>query len=140
MPGREEPFASARRAILNEKIDRVVCLNLPDEVEEKSPEYAKAIAAGVPWMQVAHPIPDGGITDDAAGFRALAASIADALREGESVLVHCLAGIGRTGTFAVAVLWELGVPLEEARRRVQAAGSSAESESQRRFLESICER
>jgi protein-tyrosine phosphatase len=138
MPGREEPFQTAREAIVRNKIDRVVCLTLPKEIEQKSPDYAKAIAAGVPWTHLTHPIPDGGITTDSAGYQVLAQSIADALRKGKNVLVHCMAGIGRTGTFAVAVLSQLGVSLEEARRRVIAAGSSAESEGQQRFLESIC--
>ncbi len=137
MPGRDEAFETARQAIIWSRIGRVVCLTLPEEIEQRSPEYAQAIAAGVSWTHLAHPIADGGITSDATGFQSLVTSVADALRHGENVLVHCLAGIGRTGTFAAAVLSQLGLPLDEARQRVRDAGSSAESEAQRRFLESI---
>lgn len=138
MPGRNEPFAAARESIIAAGVKQVVCLNPDDEILERSPDYAKAIADGLPWRHVALPVPDFGIPEDASSFRAVAASIANALRNGENVLVHCAAGIGRTGTFAVAVLCQLGVPLRDAQRAVRNAGSSSESETQRAFLEKIC--
>ena len=56
------------------------------------------------------------------------------LGEGKNVLVHCAAGIGRTGTFAAALLVRLGCGLEEALRRVEVAGSHAEDDCQLAFL------
>jgi len=138
MPGRHEPFASAREEILQSGVKHVVCLTPAEEVRERSPDYADAIEAGVPWHHVSLPVPDFGVPEDAASFRAAAQSVAKSLRNGENVLAHCAAGIGRTGTFAVAVLCQLGIPLREAQRLVRAAGSSSESETQRRFLETIC--
>ena len=137
MPGRLEPFDDAKDAIAEAEIRRVVCLTPSDEIRDKSPGYAAAIAAGTPWRHVAHPIPDFGVPHDEGAFSSVVNSIADALRRGENVLVHCAAGIGRTGTFAVAVLMRLGVPLRDARRTVPAAGSSAESEEQVQFLERV---
>lgn len=140
MPGRHEPFAAARAAIANAHVKRVVCLTPEDELRAHSPEYAAAIAEGPSWDHVAHPIPDFGVPDDREKFAAMVVAIADALRRGENVLVHCAAGIGRTGTTAAAVLCELGLSLPEAVRRVSAAGSSAESDFQREFLEELCDR
>lgn len=138
MPGRLEPFEAAKQEILDSAIREVVCLTPDEEIRHKSPEYAKAIAAGLPWRHVSHPVPDFGIPDDAVAFTKVVTSVVASLTAGENVLVHCAAGIGRTGTFAAAVMCRLGVPLDEAIRIVRGAGSSAESDAQVGFLESIC--
>ena len=138
MPGRYETFDEARESIIGNGVKHVVCLTPDEEILDRSPDYAAAIEAGLPWRHVALPVPDFGIPDDAEAFRKTAQSIAKSLRNGENVLVHCAAGIGRTGTFAVAVLCQLGVPLRDAQLRVRAAGSSSESDTQRKFLELVC--
>lgn len=138
MPGKNESFDAARDAIAGADVARVVCLAPDAEVLQKSPEYARAIASGVPWQHVGHAIPDFGVPDDVDAFRKVVEDAAAALRAGENVLVHCAAGIGRTGTFAVAVLCALGVPLPEARQRVKRAGSSAETQEQQTFLATFC--
>lgn len=47
------------------------------------------------------------------------------LASGERVLVHCLAGLGRTGTVAARILVEKGVEPVEAVRRVRTARQGA---------------
>ena len=64
-----------------------------------------------------------------------ASEIAESLKTGQNVLVHCGAGIGRTGTFAVLVLMRLRLGLEEAMTFVKVAGSCPETSGQRGFLE-----
>jgi len=51
------------------------------------------------------------------------------------VLVHCAAGIGRTGTVAACLLKRLGVPTAVALRRVREAGSNPESALQSGLIE-----
>ena len=43
------------------------------------------------------PIPDGGVLPELAPVSALIQQIVPALQTGENVVVHCNAGIGRTG-------------------------------------------
>ncbi|CAE7228326.1 unnamed protein product [Symbiodinium natans] len=53
----------------------------------------------------------------------------------QNVLLHCNAGIGRTGTGAVAILRSLGTDPEAAANWVADAGSGAETPGQKAFLQ-----
>jgi len=60
------------------------------------------------------PVPDRGTPDDSAQFVRAAHSLADLLREGSCVAIHCRQSVGRAGLLAVATALSLGIPLETA--------------------------
>ena len=72
---------------------------------------------------------------DVPAFKEFISELAAALVQGNGVVLHCNAGIGRTGTAAVAILRSLGVELQEATSWVADAGSGPETPAQRAFLE-----
>jgi protein-tyrosine phosphatase len=86
------------------------------------------------WKEFKFPITDYGIPDDLVAFKSFIETIVSRLSEGQTMLLHCAAGIGRTGTVACAILIRLGVHLEDAVRIVGEAGSFAEDTSQVTFL------
>jgi protein-tyrosine phosphatase len=57
-----------------------------------------------------HPIVDGWIPEDEAGFRGLLRDVRSALATGETVAIACVGGFGRTGTLVACLLIELGLP------------------------------
>ena len=57
-------------------------------------------------------------------------NITGRLESGENLLIHCGAGIGRTGTLAASVLISLGKNLNESLDAVRSAGSNPETEEQ----------
>lgn len=128
MPGRREPWPAFVATAQQAGLTRIVCLTPPDEVAGLSPDYHAAIAANrlpatLQWL----PMLDFGLARDAAAFQAGIDELAAALQGGEVALLHCAAGIGRTGTAAACLLKRLGLPAGEALRRVRAAGSNPES-------------
>ena len=139
MPGRQEPFETARIAIVREQIGHVVCLAGSDEIREASPGYHAALLRGVPWRHVAHPVPDLGVPPDRPAFCALAKQVADLLRAGGAVMIHCRAGIGRSGLLAAGVLMALGQSRAEAARAVRAAGAGPETPAQEEILDWIAD-
>ena len=73
---------------------------------------------------------DFGLAANVATFRDGIAAVARELSGGEIVLLHCAAGVGRTGTAAACLLKSLGVAREDALQRVRDAGSSPELAAQ----------
>jgi protein tyrosine phosphatase (PTP) superfamily phosphohydrolase (DUF442 family) len=131
MPGRMEPLAACCQALAEAKVQGIICLNPAEELQEKSPDYAEAIRMeSLPCEWIHFPIGNFGVPDDKEAFLELAQHIAERLQNGDSFLVHCKGGVGRTGTFASCVAAALGQPLS----RVTDAGGKAETDQQLQLI------
>jgi predicted protein tyrosine phosphatase len=136
MPGRFEAWPAFLAAAQRSRLALVVCLTQRDEMCELSPEYHAAATSGsLPfrWMNV--PVPNFGVPQDKAGFRREIQEIAAALRRGDPVLLHCAAGMGRTGSAAACVLKALGLATQDALERVRVAGSNPQNALQSGLVE-----
>ena len=137
MPGRREPLESVWQEVARQGISCIVCLAGREEVDSKSSDYGRALSERrVPCEVRSFPIPDFGVPDDEAAFWRFASDVAAMLVQGSAILIHCGAGIGRTGTAGTAILMALGASHDVALRWVHAAGSYPETPSQRALLAS----
>jgi protein-tyrosine phosphatase len=128
MPGRFEALERAWQQVKDETVGAIVCLAEPYEIRLKSSAYADALEAGtVPCSVLSFEIREGGVPEDRDGFWALANDLANRLRSGEVVLIHCAGGLGRTAMLAISVLLALGEPMNEAETIVSRAGSMVET-------------
>ncbi|MDC8786016.1 protein-tyrosine phosphatase family protein [Roseateles koreensis] len=128
MPGRLESWGAFLDEARLHQLHLVVCMNPLEEVAQLSPQYHKAIAEGrLPFRWQHLPMRDFGLGADPAAFTRGVEQIAHSLRLGERILLHCAAGIGRTGTVAACVLKSLGQSREQALTAVRAAGSNPQS-------------
>jgi protein-tyrosine phosphatase len=135
MPGRQGPLEQTWEALRREGIQVVVCLAAPEEIRDKSAAYAAALEAQVvPCPVESFPVADFGVPDDREAFWALARRVGRRMTGGERVVIHCGAGIGRTGTLAACVLLALGEPPARAEQAVSAAGSHPETAAQRALV------
>lgn len=140
MPGRFEPLQASVDEIQRRGIAQVICLTSREEIAAKSPQYARLLATGSPpWRQVMFPIVDFGVPNDRRRFLVFVVQVAQSLRAGDNLLIHCAAGIGRTGLMAASVLAALGLPADEAMRQVQAVGSYPERPEQEELVRWVAE-
>ena len=131
MPGRYEALERVWHQVRDDGVQAIVCLTERDELHEKSFEYAQALENGsVPCPVLPFEIPDRGAPEDREGFLALVGDVANRLKSGQTVLIHCAGGVGRTALLAISVLLALGQPVEEARDSVSRAGSTVETAPQ----------
>ena len=141
MPGRYRPLDEDIAEAKDKGIGRVVCLVPEDDIDTKSPQYADALRSrALPWPVEQFPIGDSGLPASRDAFAALASRIAGHLDSGERILLHCVLGVGRTGTVAICILIALGIPAEKAVNLVRAAGSSPETHDQHRLVEWFAEK
>jgi len=135
MPGRFEAIERVWHQVRNEAVRAIVCLTEIYEIRLKSSKYAEALEAGtVPCSVLPFEIREGGAPEDRHAFWALANDVANRLQSGESVLIHCAGGVGRTAMLAISVLLALGEPINEAEIVVSLAGSTVETMPQIEML------
>ncbi len=143
MPARYESWEDFTKWIEKVNVDAIVCLAPFDEIEVKSEEYAEAIRnKQLPCDKIDYPITDYGVPTDRHEFSEFVLSIAKRVQGGDSILVHCAGGIGRTGTVATCTLQQLGVENHEALKIVRKAGSCPENSDQKDLVdwhaENVC--
>ncbi len=87
------------------------------------------------------PIPDLHAPEPARAA-ALVDELVRRVGAGETLIVHCGAGMGRAGTIAVCVLNRLGVAVDDALATISTArpGAGPEVGAQRSLVEQLAER
>ena len=85
------------------------------------------------------PIPDRGIPEHTGNFNSLVALLAREVEAGKSLVIHCRAGIGRTGLVACCLLQSLGMKSEQSWLLLgEARGVSVpDTAEQRKYAESF---
>lgn len=138
MPGRFGHWDSFLARAGDFGVTHVVCLTPLHEIAAVSPAYQRALerdAFPFGWMHL--PMRDFGVALEAPAFHDGVERIARHLLAGDSLLLHCAAGVGRTGTVAACVLKHLGVPTAHALLRVREAGSNPQSAVQSGLIETF---
>jgi protein-tyrosine phosphatase len=113
----------------------VVCLNEPSDLD-RFPGYLEWLRAQPPDRVLWWPIPDLYVPDRDTALSRLA-DLRALLEGGQSLLMHCGAGIGRAGTIAAALLITMGAEPAAAAARVRASRPMAGPEAgpQSEFLQ-----
>jgi len=135
MPGSEKPLVDWLVGAEARRTDLIVNLAEEEELANISPEYLAYMRGDGGIEILAFPIADFSVPVDMMGFHILIEEVARRLLSGQCVIVHCRAGIGRSGLFAASLLTALSMSFDEVLQSVQSAGGKFETEAQRLFLQ-----
>lgn len=98
----------------NAGIRQVVSLLEDHEAHEVGLADERQICEKHGLQFVSYPIPDRGLPATVSGFTDLAKAIYHETAGGLNTVIHCRAGIGRTGLLAAGVLLRAGFEVDEA--------------------------
>ncbi len=116
MPGRLEALEIFLQEIAQAEIGHILCLVSDQEIAQKSPAYLAAIQQNqIPARLWRYDVPDYGLAEDSEDLKQAVDGIRERLDGGESVVIHCAAGHGRTGMISILLLTRMGLPFEAAR-------------------------
>jgi ADP-ribosyl-[dinitrogen reductase] hydrolase len=117
-------------SVMEEKELRALCI----------PSLSSAVGfRGMGWLHV--PVVDGGVPKDDLTWLHALRLVRARLLEGRTVIVHCMGGLGRTGTFVAAVLISFGDAPASAIEKVRTARPGAiETRAQEHFVMTFNER
>lgn len=82
-------------------------------------EFDCCTAHGIEFLSL--PVPDLGAPSDSATFVGTATNLAQLLREGKHIAVHCRQSVGRSGLLAVSIAVASGYQLDHAVETVSRA-------------------
>ena len=102
-------------------IDVLVSFLLPHEEAELGLQDERRVAGEVGLEFISFPIPDRQVPPDLASFRRLVENLAQRVRQGDRLGVHCRGCIGRSTVLLAAVMITLGVKPEGALRQIERA-------------------
>lgn len=120
--------------------DLVVCLVERSELADRYDHYVSWLGASEGTASQWWPIPDLSYPSDDEATLARLRTLAERLQRGDTIVVHCGAGVGRAGTTAVGILVLLGMGCDAALSHVRAHRPHAGPEAgpQREFVERLC--
>lgn len=126
MPGRNGDLAADVKRLIAWKPDIVVSLaTLPELHRAGADQLASQLTTRSDWAHF--PIADFGVPthDQAADWATLSDKLSARLAAGGSVLLHCQAGLGRSGMIALRLMLLAGENPESALARLRAARPGA---------------
>jgi hypothetical protein len=136
MPGRFEALAVFLQEIEESEIGHILCLVSDEEIALKSPDYLAALRRNeIPAKLWRYDVPDYGLPEESEDLKQTVDGIRERLDGGESVVIHCAAGHGRTGMISILLLARMGLPLEVATQTIHLAGSAPDTRAQWDYLQ-----
>ena len=129
-------LAEDLRALQKAGVQTLVSLLEQDEAEWLGLDNERGFAERAGMAFLLFPIPDMHVPQDADRFREFASGIAERLRAGEQIGVHCRGSIGRSTTIAACALMHLGWSPQAALKAIEDARGCAvpNTEEQERWI------
>lgn len=120
-PRADDWLDDAIRGWKEEGVDIVVSMLAPSEVQDLGLQREAELCRANGVAFISFPIPDYGVPDNRQEVLRLAQSLAAKLRDGQSIVTHCRAGIGRSSLIAACTLICSGIDAADALALIAAA-------------------